>query len=154
MAKLLVMRHGEAEAYRNDDASRQLTTAGQAQVARVAVRCNDYLGDIQEVWCSPYLRTQQTAQILIANASLPDYQITPLLLDTALPTALLAWLSELPVKNRLLVTHQPLISYFIDKLCGLPPRSTLMSTASIALIEVDYFNAGFGSLCWVAHEQA
>ena len=59
---LWLLRHGEAEARARSDAERPLTERGRKEVRRCAERLRGR--PLQYILASPYLRAQQTAEIV------------------------------------------------------------------------------------------
>lgn len=128
------MRHGEAEAPRADDASRELVPAGVADVATVARNFSSRFPSPPDVLAvSPYERTQQTATVVqqyLAPGQVETWQ-------EIVPTTAVA-----PVIEKLegyadimLITHQPLVSLLAEWLVGetvpIRPSTLLVITTEI-----------------------
>jgi len=64
--EIYLVRHGLAEPGDPYDQSRLLTERGQAQAAGAARWIKQQLSGAAQVWASPYVRTQQTAQPIAA----------------------------------------------------------------------------------------
>lgn len=143
---LYLLRHGEAQPYGRaaDDASRALVPAGRKAVTRVATE----LQNVDAVFCSPYLRARQTADLVLPATGQASYQLhdglTP---DSSVP-ALLSWLDSLNQARLLLVAHNPLLSSLASQLTGLPGGVSL-STANLACLDVSDCLAGGAELLWV-----
>jgi len=135
--KLYLLRHGTAERWLNDDQDfgRQLTDVGQGEVARQSKVFSELATAEFECWVSPYIRTQQTADILLEGRNLTK-QTTRLLTPDAgtvgISDALISQSGDL-----LLITHQPLVSKLIALLSGRPWADCPMDTASLAVLEGD-----------------
>lgn len=143
---LYLLRHGEAEPYgrASDDASRALVSAGTKAVKRVAAE----LAPVDAVYCSPYLRARQTADLVLPATGQQAYRLydglTP---DSSVP-ALMAWLDTIKPERLLLVAHNPLLSSLAGQLTGLP-GGVALSTANLACLDVSDFMPGGAELLWV-----
>jgi phosphohistidine phosphatase SixA len=141
------MRHGEATSFALKDIDRELTDYGREQVASMIQRCESSFAMVDEIWASPYVRTQQTAELL--NKKINKIIINcDFLRPTKNPEETLKALAE-SNKTILLVSHQPLVGTLVDKLAGLEPGRYRMRTASVACIESDIFMKGCGELSWL-----
>lgn len=60
--KLWLLRHGEAEAHARSDAQRELTPHGRKEVKQSAGHLPGH--GVSKIVASPYVRAQQTAQIV------------------------------------------------------------------------------------------
>ena len=143
---LFIMRHGEAEAPRLDDKSRQLTPLGREQAKTAALWLkNQYCqkGIVDLALVSPYRRSKQTHDMvsldIIANKVENNEDIVPegsprLVSDYIDGLLHAAVNSKKPIKKLLVVSHMPLVSYLVDELCQ-SYTTSLFSTASIAVIK-------------------
>lgn len=131
---LWLLRHGEAEARARSDAERPLTERGRKEVRRNAERLRGR--PLQYILASPYLRAQQTAEIVRE------------VLGLALPLTTVDWAtpddSPREAANRLdsypgqclLVSHNPLLGQLAGFLQhGHLQEPLLLHTAS--LVELD-----------------
>lgn len=131
---LWLLRHGEAEARARSDAERPLTERGRKEVRRNAERLRGR--PLQYILASPYLRAQQTAEIVRE------------VLGLALPLTTVDWAtpddSPGEAANRLdsypghclLVSHNPLLGQLAGFLQhGHLQEPLLLHTAS--LVELD-----------------
>nr|WP_262372846.1 phosphohistidine phosphatase SixA [Pseudomonas sp. WS 5013] len=129
-----MLRHGEAEARARSDAERPLTERGRKEVRRCAERLRGR--PLQYILASPYLRAQQTAEIVRE------------VLGLALPLTTVDWAtpddSPREAANRLdsypghclLVSHNPLLGQLAGFLQhGHLQEPLLLRTAS--LVELD-----------------
>ena len=144
--QLFLMRHGEAEPYKQDDASRALTATGKASVAAK----QKHLPSVDSLIVSPYLRALQTADILVAEGlnvrhRLVDDRVTP---DSPLDP-IIDELINPKLDNQLIVAHNPLLSRLVRHLCGEDARGVSLSTAEVACLEADEFLPGLVHLKWV-----
>lgn len=144
--RLFLMRHGEAEPYRLDDASRALTNRGRAIVATK----QRHLPAVDRMVVSPYLRALQTADILVEEGLdvrfrkvdervLPDCALEPIISELILPN----------VECQLIVAHNPLLSRLVHRLCGSDCFGVSLDTADVACLEGDDFFEGSAELKWV-----
>ena len=144
--KLFLMRHGEAEPYRQDDSSRALTATGRASVASK----QGLLPAIDLMVVSPYLRALQTADILVGEGLQVSYRVVD---DRVTPDcSLQPIIDELlnpTLQTQLIVAHNPLLSRLVSLLCGDQARSVALATAEVACLEADEFLPGCAKLLWV-----
>nr|WP_286945737.1 phosphohistidine phosphatase SixA [Pseudomonas sp. UBA6718] len=131
---LWLLRHGEAEARARSDAERPLTERGRKEVRRNAERLRGR--PLQFILASPYLRAQQTAEIVRE------------VLGLALPLTTVDWAtpddSPREAANRLdsypghclLVSHNPLLGQLAGFLQhGHLQGPLLLHTASLVELE-------------------
>ena len=131
--RLILLRHGQAEPYRIDDASRALVPQGIAEVRRSAefLAAQGYLPTA--LIASPYRRAQQTADVVKQHLALQQVIASEALLmpdaDVAQTGALLAATMECMAKEHdravlLVATHMPLVAglrqYFTGEARGFP----------------------------------
>ncbi|MEO8489887.1 phosphohistidine phosphatase SixA [Pseudomonas sp.] len=142
--KLWILRHGEAEAHAPSDAQRNLTEHGRGEALRSAA---NLIGQpISAIIASPYVRAQQTAQLVREALGFePEIRTVPWLTPDSSP---LQVLEELRTDdNVLLVSHQPLVGSLISFLQhGHLRQPQPMYTASLAELEGDFPLAGLMSL--------
>lgn len=143
---LYLLRHGEAEPYgrASDDASRALVPAGMKAVKQVAAK----LTSLDAVYCSPYLRARQTADLVLSATGQQAYQLNDGLTPDSSVPALMAWLETIKSERLLLVAHNPLLSSLASQLTGLP-GGVALSTANLACLDVSDFLPGGAELLWV-----
>lgn len=142
--KLWVLRHGEAEGHARTDAERNLTEQGRSEVLSSAAHL---IGQpISAIFASPYVRAQQTAQLVRdALGFEPEIRTVPWLTPDGNPLQVLQKLDT--DDNVLLVSHQPLVGSLISLLQhGHQRQPQPMSTASLAELEGDFPLAGLMSL--------
>lgn len=142
--KLWVLRHGEAEGHARTDAERELTEHGRAEVLRSAAHL---IGQpVDAIIASPYVRAQQTAQLVRQALGFEaDIRTVPWLTPDGNPLEVLNKLDS--DDNVLLVSHQPLVGSLISFLQhGHQRQPQPMHTASLAELEGDFPLAGLMSL--------
>lgn len=147
--KLWVLRHGQAESYAPSDAERELTALGREEVLRSAAHL---IGQpLHAIIASPYVRAQQTAQLVREALGFePQILTVPWLTSDNNPLAVAGHLDY--ADNILLVSHQPLVGNLIGLLQHGHLRAPQpMHTASLAELEADYPLAGAMTLNSVKH---
>lgn len=144
---VFIMRHGEATTFSAKDVDRELTNHGREEVASMIKRCANNFAMVDEIWASPYIRTQQTAAI-VSEAISKKIVTCGFLTPTNNPDNVLEALSKTD-KTILLVSHQPLVGILVNKLADLEPGRYRMNTAAVACIESEFFIAGGGELSWL-----
>nr|WP_178117911.1 phosphohistidine phosphatase SixA [Pseudomonas sp. R5(2019)] len=145
------MRHGEAEPQVRSDAERELTAHGREQVVRSA---GHLLGQpLQAILVSPYVRAQQTAELVRQSLGLEQaLQTVPWLRPDTRPEQVLTELSKLGLESALLISHQPLVSTLLSLLEeGHHQATRSMGTASLAELEGDVSVAGLMTLHSLRH---
>ncbi len=131
--KLWVLRHGEAEPRARSDAERNLTAHGRKEVLHSAAHL---IGQpLSAIYASPYVRAQQTAQLVREALGFEPPIITvPWLTPESHPSRVLEHLDM--TDNLLLVSHQPLVGNLISLLQhGHLHAPQPMSTANLAELE-------------------
>ncbi|ABA75943.1 phosphohistidine phosphatase SixA [Pseudomonas fluorescens] len=132
--KLWVLRHGEAEPYGSrPDSERELTAHGRQEVLSSAARL---MGQpLTAIYASPYLRAQQTAQLVREALGFePEIRTVEWLTPEVDPDRVAEQLVS--VSNVLLVSHNPLVGNLLSYLqhgAGYPPEK--VSTAGLAELE-------------------
>ncbi|CAI8773743.1 phosphohistidine phosphatase SixA [Pseudomonas sp. MG-9] len=132
--KLWVLRHGEAEPYGSrPDSERELTEHGRKEALSSAARL---MGKpLTAIYASPYLRAQQTAQIVREALGFePEIRTVEWLTPETDPDKVTDQLVS--VSNVLLVSHNPLVGNLLSYLqhgAGYPPEK--VSTAGLAELE-------------------
>ena len=147
--KLWVLRHGQAESHAPTDAQRNLTAHGREEVLGSAAHL---IGQpIDAILVSPYVRAQQTAQLVREALGFEgEIRTVPWLTPEANPLQVLEQLDS--ADNLLLVSHQPLVGNLIGLLQHGHLRDPQpMNTASLAELEGDWPLAGLMTLNAVTH---
>ena len=139
--KLILMRHGQAEAYNDSDQTRQLTEFGYAQAQQTAEYImNKYQPDAFVV--SPYDRAQQT--LAAFTKIVPDVQVS--VHDDITPSddAVIALNNLTDVKGDcvLVVCHMPIVA----KLAALVTADTpeFYALAEARVFDLDIIAADMG----------
>ncbi|MFO7703676.1 MAG: phosphohistidine phosphatase SixA [Halopseudomonas sp.] len=144
--RIWILRHGQAEGLATRDELRALTGKGREEVRLMATQLAGQPMDA--ILASPYLRAQQTAQVVQNQLQLRRGVTTVgWLTPDDDPRQVLDFLAERPEANVLLVSHQPLVSQLISLLVeGNLAGHYPMPTAGLASIELDLPAAGLGQL--------
>jgi phosphohistidine phosphatase len=163
MKTIAILRHGEAVYGGDYDASRALTESGIIN-SRVAAKTlhDNFLaeGGLQAVFYSPFLRTQQTAEAVLAafDDSLIIAEASNMLLGDNTPLNVCIWLETLPFDRILLVSHQPLVSCLVDWLVQGTDSFKLGGTnnypfhpSSLAMLSADITAQGCANLLSFTH---
>ena len=149
---VVVLRHGEAGASEQGDRYRALTARGKVDICHVINSRLDELSSIKEVWVSPYVRAQETADIV--TSLLPDRKrvVYEELTPDGSPDALISALENCDDDSAvLLVSHQPLVGRFADLICGTPRGYHAFDTASLVAFDLPVSVAGAGTCLWATH---
>jgi phosphohistidine phosphatase len=138
---LFIMRHGEAQGYASSDAARQLTEQGRSEVLRNALWLSQQVNNLDLVLVSPYIRAQQTQQIVCESIDAPTRLET---IDALVPEGrpanvhdyVDACIELYQPKNILLVAHMPIVSYLVESF-SIEKETPIFPTAAIAHIDYD-----------------
>ena len=154
---IYIIRHGIAidmlDAKVDDDADRWLTDVGISRMEKVAKGLKKLVPDFECISTSPYLRAEQTANLIAqAYSSPPPVEKTPLLE----PGATLLDIEKLAQKISddgcvAMVGHQPDCSEIISALIGSSkPEQIEMRKGAVCRIDVQgALLPGSGLLCWL-----
>lgn len=132
---LLILRHGEAQSTAASDPVRPLTVRGRAQVQAQAVAHRHLFAGVEQVFVSPYLRAQQTFQVLREPLDLPGASTANWLMPEADVAQVCEQLLACNHQSVLLVSHQPLVGTLVGYLSG--GRALAMGTASLAHLTME-----------------
>ena len=148
--KVWVLRHGEAEPYGSrPDSERALTEQGRKEVLHSAAKL---MGKpLTAIYASPYLRAQQTAQIVREVLGFtPDLRTVEWLTPDNRPQAVAEQLAT--ADNVLLVSHNPLVSNLLGYLQhGHVQAPETVHTATLAELEGEWPMAGLMKLNSLKH---
>ncbi|MFT7242935.1 MAG: phosphohistidine phosphatase [Candidatus Azotimanducaceae bacterium] len=156
--KLLIMRHGEATPLVDSDANRALTAWGVEQAKNAARTLVEKGHRPDLLLVSPLLRAQQTASEVTKEAynkpSMVNQETLAILSPESSVENLVSYLGqrfEQSLEQRgeteiMLVSHQPLVSLLIAFFSG---EQVGMSTANVALVELNSWKRLSGDLKWV-----
>lgn len=150
---IFILRHGQAEPQKTTDEARELTEKGRLDTKAVISKRLKELQVVTQLWASPLVRAQQTAQI--AASFFPGLSIntSKLIIPEENPAAVMEWLQKIGGQHQsvLLVSHQPLVGTLVNLLCGKPDGFYPMGTSSLAAISTPVAAAGMGDLLWLDH---
>lgn len=138
---IFIMRHGEAQPVAPTDAARELTAAGRKEVEQSARYLAAQVDKFDLVLVSPYIRAQQTWQIVSSFCPQPEVlQTVDELVPEASPEALHDFLDALIEQhqsdNILLVSHMPLVSYLVSEL-STSKMAPIYMTAAVGHVSYD-----------------
>ena len=119
MVNLVIMRHGEAEPHSSQDSQRQLTAKGRDEVTQMAIWVSQHYQAFDLVLCSPYVRTRQTADLMLnAQPAGVRLEILPELVPEGDSQQVQLYIDTLRENNKelrvLLVSHMPLVSFLVE----------------------------------------
>ncbi|WP_265671309.1 phosphohistidine phosphatase SixA [Klebsiella grimontii] len=138
--QVFIMRHGDAALDAASDSVRPLTVCGCDESRQMATWLKGQKVDIERVLVSPFLRAEQTLEIVGECMNLPkDVDVMPELTpcgDVGMVSAYLQALANEGVATALVVSHLPLVGYLVSELCPgeTPPMFT---TSAIACVTLD-----------------
>ncbi len=119
------------------DADRPLTAKGRTRTAEAAAGVAR-LGCLPDVvWCSPYIRAQQTASIMMEALDLPadGLDTTEILVPHARPRDVVARLQETSAHGVMLVGHAPHLDNLLATMVGASAAFTALGKASLVIVE-------------------
>lgn len=139
MVNLVIMRHGEAEPLSSQDSQRQLTARGQHEVSQMALWLQQHYAAFDWIWASPYLRTRQTAELMLAKQQpFSQFEIVPELVPEGDATLFKSYfdarISTQPDARVLLVSHMPLVSFLVEAFT-VQGQAPIFTTAQLACID-------------------
>lgn len=142
--RLMLLRHGQAEASAPTDAQRRLVPAGERAVLQQCQWLDDQIGAL---YCSPYRRARETAELIRPCVGNIEPIFDPRLTPDEPVSAVLDWLQSLNQASVLVVGHNPLLSHLAGTLVG-DPYSISMPTAGLVCLEADGWFPGNAQLLW------
>ncbi|VXD01629.1 Phosphohistidine phosphatase, SixA [Pseudomonas sp. 8Z] len=148
---LWLLRHGQAEVHAASDAQRELTDLGRQEALQSAAHL---LGQpLAAIIVSPYVRAQQTAQVVRERLGFDGSIITaPWLTPSSDVREAIRQLDAYYGQNVLLVSHQPLIGELGGLLLyGHRQQPLPMRTASLAQLQGEMMAAGSLQLLALHH---
>ncbi|MBA3947319.1 MAG: phosphohistidine phosphatase SixA [Herpetosiphonaceae bacterium] len=136
--QLFFLRHGIAEDRHStgSDAERPLTEAGRQQLAVVARAMQRLAIRPTSVYASPLVRTQQTAEIVVAVLG-GTLMLTPELAPGCTFDQLQPLLRQASDDQMLLVGHAPDMGSLVAALIGAGGRAIRVAKAGLAGVEYD-----------------
>lgn len=150
---IFILRHGQAEPRVTTDEARALTEKGRADTNAVISRRLKQLRQVTQLWASPLVRAQQTAQVVTELLPGLTIKTSAAITPEGDPLGVMDWLQTLTTEHQsiLIVSHQPLVGELVNTLCGLPVGFHPMGTSSLAAIHAPVAAAGMGELMWLDH---
>ena len=145
--KLIIMRHGEASWASSSDFERPLTDEGRREVMATAKQLSNKI-QIDRVLASPYLRAQQTGQI-VAGVQGCVLSTLECLTPDGRPSEVIDQLPE--SGNILLASHMPMVGCLAGLLCdGAARGGPCFGTAHALILDMEFPAAGLASeLSWL-----
>lgn len=137
--QVFIMRHGDAALDAASDSVRPLTHCGCDESRQMATWLKGQKVDIDRVLVSPFLRAEQTLDVVREAMNLPETQdILPELTpcgDVHLVGDYLQVLAKEGVSSVLVISHLPLVGYLVSELCPdeTPPMFTTSAIANVTL---------------------
>ena len=139
MVNLVIMRHGEAEPQYLSDSERQLTAAGLAEVSEMAQWLHHHYSAFDQIFSSPYRRTQQTAAVLLQKGlSTQSVTVNTDLVPEGNAQQVVDFLDVLYAENPqakiILVSHMPLVSFLVEAFTR-SGQTPIFDTAGVACLD-------------------
>ncbi|MTH48715.1 phosphohistidine phosphatase SixA [Intestinirhabdus alba] len=139
--QVFIMRHGDAALDAASDSVRPLTACGCDESRLMANWLKGQQVVIERVLVSPFLRAEQTLDVVGSCMNLPAStdvlaELTPCG-DVGMVSAWLQTLANEGVASALVISHLPLVGYLVAELCPgeTPPMFTPSAIASVTLDE-------------------
>ena len=139
--QVFIMRHGDAALDAASDSVRPLTSCGCDESRLMANWLKGQKVDIERVLVSPFLRAEQTLDVVGECMNLPgNVDVLPELTpcgDVGMVSAWIQTLANEGVASVLVISHLPLVGYLVSELCPgeTPPMFTISAIASVTLDE-------------------
>lgn len=154
---IYLIRHSEAIELGTDgitdDFNRPLTEAGRKHSERLAIALPSRGARIEGIFVSPLLRTQQTAEPMIAAWNLVGEQVVNCeeLAPGGSSKVLAEELSSHSARSVALVGHRPDLNEFAAWLIGSKKAQIAFAKGAVALVRVneDEVGKGTGKLLWL-----
>ncbi|NKI76008.1 phosphohistidine phosphatase SixA [Dickeya sp. CFBP 2040] len=137
--QVLIMRHGDAVPDAASDALRPLSRRGDEESRQMAAWLNDQAIGIDRVLVSPYVRAQQTLQVVAEVLPLPENECLPELTPGGSAELVCDYLLALAKEGTsavLVISHLPLVGYLVAGLCP-SENAPMFATSAIACVELD-----------------
>ncbi|MCL1143577.1 phosphohistidine phosphatase SixA [Shewanella gaetbuli] len=143
--QLFLMRHGEASFDAPSDRERTLTHHGRYQSGQVGEQLNSRISQLDLVLVSPYLRAQQTWQVV--SKHLPKAQkcvvlddITPSGDPKSAADVILAYAEQYKAETVLVITHMPIVGFLVSELVA-GEEAPIFATSAFVQIDKHMENA-------------
>lgn len=145
--QLLLLRHADASASAVTDDLRPLSDKGRQQAQRVARFCKEHNIQPEIILSSPFLRTEETAQILAEELG-SELVLTAFLAAGMMPFAAMEELrASLRFDCVMLVGHEPDLGALAGALLGAGnPGAIRFRKATLASLEVESMTCGGANL--------
>ena len=139
--RLVIMRHGEAEARFSNDAQRQLTTRGYMESQSTGLWLRDTYGTFDFALVSPYIRAVQTFEMIAPLLEVNSKEISSDLVPSGDPELVHDYVrviaQEHQYSSMIIVSHMPLVSYLLGSFCG-DNHAQLFTTAGVYVLDCDW----------------
>ncbi len=147
--RILLLRHGDAEAEADSDALRNLSSRGKADVWNVARQLASRQDELQTMLVSPYLRARQTAEQVANVVSINSIKESDKLIPEADSRQALALLEQAAGDSLLVVSHNPLVSRLLSLLvAGSPGADRYLDTSQLVCVETELIAPGCGRILY------
>ena len=143
---IILIRHGQAEPFNRDDASRMLTKQGEQQAQKTAAWLLNQGYQLDALIVSPYKRAQQTAYCIAQIFDVPMTNCDHITPDNS-PQAAFKWLDELSLPESAtiaVVCHMPIVASLAALLTG--ESSAGFYVAEAQVIEMPMFALEMGKV--------
>lgn len=146
MVNLVIMRHGDAEPQSSQDSQRQLTAKGRADVTLMAQWAATNYQPFDYILYSPFVRTQQTAELMrLAQLTTPITETLAELVPEGdcnqVQLYIDVLLQQKPDARILLVSHMPLVSFLVETF-GCVGQTPIFETAALVSLYYEVGNCG------------
>lgn len=146
MINVVIMRHGEAQIQATTDSQRALTEQGRIEVQQMALWLAETYPAFDYIWVSPYIRTRETAAIMLAAQQphtrlevLPELQ--PEASAAIVQQRLDLLLAAEPDARVLMISHMPLVSFLVEAFT-VAGQAPVFSTAALCSIHYSIARGG------------
>ena len=137
---IVLMRHGEAEPYSEQDSARPLTEKGREQAKLTGRWLRDQKLPISHIVASPYLRAQQSAQCVTDSLALDMLAVRDITPDSSEAAAEAALAEHM---GALVCFHQPILGRLLHRWTG---QRFSVNTGSCFVLHGDLLAPGWMSL--------
>lgn len=149
---IVIMRHGQAEAYASSDEARRLTSRGEADALAAGKTLTELGLSFDAVWVSPYQRAQQTADQVLRSVEARERETYSTITPESSPAQFITQLGQSDYQQLLIVSHNPFVSSLIGLMSeGAERYGPPMSPASMACLSAEDVLVGCCELEWLRH---
>jgi phosphohistidine phosphatase len=140
--EIYIVRHAIAmarEEWHESDDKRPLTEKGKRKMEQIAAGLAAMEIDFTHIFTSPFVRAQQTAEILQKVLKIDHLEETDLLVPSADPAGMIPFLNKLPDNAEVaLVGHEPHVSELLSfLLTGQQKNFATFKKGGVAMVESD-----------------